>query len=325
MKKVCVKVMVCLIIVAICGGRGLAKEPLQPMTIRLNWVTNVQFAGVLLAKERGWYEEQGIDLTIKGWEQGISSIDEVLAGKAQVGVIEGADIIRFRAKGKKIRAIATQFQKSPFCLMSKKNRGINTPDQLAGKKIGITAPSGELMVKIVLASRGLNFNDITPVQMGWDIGLFIDDSVDTMQAYMNNEPFLLKEKGYDVNYLPAFKYGYDFYSGIFFATDKMLMEHPDLIQKFLDVSRRGWQESFKELPGTVQLIVEKYYPEGSVRQQTESLKVFKYVAAMGIGKSLIGFMEERTWRKGIDTLHKFGQIEKKIPATDVFTLEFLKK
>ncbi|OQX21832.1 MAG: hypothetical protein BWK80_32085, partial [Desulfobacteraceae bacterium IS3] len=69
----------------------------------------------------------------------------------------------------------------------------------------------------------------------------------------------------------------------------------------------------------------KYYAEESVQHQTESLKVFNYLATVGIGENLIGYMEEQFWQKGIDILYNFKQIEKKIPAGDVFTLEFLKK
>ena len=63
-----------------------AAEELQPITIQLHWVTNAEFAGILLAKERGWYAEAGLDLTIKGWKSGISVMDDVSSGKAQIGL-----------------------------------------------------------------------------------------------------------------------------------------------------------------------------------------------------------------------------------------------
>jgi len=72
MKKVWerwIKMAVCLIILAIFTGQGLAKEPLQPVTIQLNWMANVEFAGILLAKEQGWYKAAGIDLTIREWKR----------------------------------------------------------------------------------------------------------------------------------------------------------------------------------------------------------------------------------------------------------------
>ena len=314
--------MMCLLIVAICSGQGIAKEPLQPVTVRLNWVTNVQFAGVMLAKERGWYEEAGIDLTIRGWETGLSPLEEVIAGKAQIGMAEGANMIKARSERKKIRAIAAQFQKSPFCLISKKKQGIKTPEQLRGKRVGIYHPTDTFMIKIILADTGMKYDDIVPVEVG-DFQSLLDDRTDVVPGYMNNQPLTMKEKGYEANVIPAFKHGYDFYSGVYFVTEAMIRKQPDMIRKFLDATLRGWEEAFRDPAATAKLVVEKYYPEGSVSQQTESLKVFKFLARLAEGRKRLGWMEKEYWAKGIDILYKFKQIDRKIPADDVFTLEFL--
>jgi NitT/TauT family transport system substrate-binding protein len=314
-----------ILIMVLCVGQGYAAEPLQPMAVQLNWIPNVQFAGILLAKERGWYAEAGIDLTVKGWEEGVVVIDEVVAGKAQIGIEEGITLISARAAGKAVKAIAVDFQKTPYCLLSKKTIGIEQPKQLVGKKVGIDSPGTELMVKIILASQGLRFEDITPVPVGWDLQPLIKDELDAYPAYMNDQPLIMKEQGYEVTYIPAFKYGYDFYSGVYVVTEEMIQKQPELLQKFLNITLRGWREAFKDPAATAQLIVAKYYPDGSVPQQTASLEVFQMLATVGIGENLIGYMEEPFWAKGIDILEKYQQIDKKIPAKDLFTLEFLKK
>jgi NitT/TauT family transport system substrate-binding protein len=315
--------VVCISIMVLCVGQGYAAEQLQPMTIQLNWLPNVQFAGVLLAKEKGWYQEAGIDLTIKGWAEGITPINEVSSGKAQIGVSEGAEFIKAKAEGAAIKVIATQFQKSPFCLISKKEKGIETLAQLTGKKIGIPDSETLLMLKIVLANQKLPFDQITPVEIGWDFQPFIDDKIDVLPGYMNNELLSIKDLGYDVTYLPAFKYGYDFYSGVYVVSEMLLQQQPQLIQKFLEMTLRGWREAFQNPEATAKLIVEKYYPDGSVSQQTESLKVFQTLATLGEGKKFLGWMEEQFWTKGVDILANFQQIAKKIPAKDLFTMEFL--
>ncbi|MDM8524398.1 ABC transporter substrate-binding protein [Desulfococcaceae bacterium HSG8] len=317
-----VRMMMCMLIV-LCSGQCFAKEPLQSVTIRLNWIPNVQFAGVLVAKERGWYEEAGIDLTVKGWEEGNVSTDEVAAGKAQIGVAEGDALIKSRAAGNNLKAIATAFQKPAFCLMSKKERGIEKPEQLAGKRIGFSSHESLIMIKLVMAGVGLKDEDITTVQVGWKLDSLINDKIDAREAFMNEEPLAMREKGYEVNIIPAFKYGYDFYSSAYFVTETTLQKHSEIVRKFLDATLRGWKEAFKDPAATVKLVVEKYYPKGSVSQQTESLKVFKFLARVGEGRKYLGWMEEQYWAKGIDILHKFKQIDSKIPAKDVFTLEFL--
>ncbi len=317
--------MMCLLIVAICSGQGIAKEPPQPVTIQLNWMPTVQFAGILLAKERGWYEEAGIDLTVKAYEWGMVTIDEVVSGKAQIGLAEGDDLIRGKARDSNVKAIAVQLQKSPFCLMSKKDREIEKPEQLVGKKVGVSDPASVIMTKLVLASADLSYDkDITPIDSKWDIRKLVRNEIDVYVGFMNDEPLTMKEKGYETNVIPAFKYGYDFYSGVYFVTDTMIRKQPDMVRKFLDATLRGWKEAFRDPAGTAKLIVEKCYPQGSVSQQTESLKVFKLLATIGVGESLIGYMERPFWQEGIDILYKFKQIDRKIPAEDVFTLEFLK-
>ncbi|MCP4398309.1 MAG: ABC transporter substrate-binding protein [bacterium] len=235
-------------------------------------------------------------------------------------------MIKARAGGHAIRAIAAAFQKSPFCLMSKKERGINTPVDLKGKRIGISNDAGKLMVNIVLLSIGLGLENVTLIEVGWDFKQpFLDDEIDVYTAYLNDEPLMMKAQGVEVTCIPGFKYEYDFYDGVYFVTEEMLQKKPELVQAFLEVTLRGWQEAFKDYAGTAQLVVDKYYPDGSVSQQTEALKVYHTLATLGVGDDLIGYMEEEFWQKGIDLLYEFGQIEKKIPATDVFTLDFLDK
>ena len=315
-----------MLIATLSASPAYAKDHLKPLTVQLNWVKNVQFAGVLLAKKRGWYEATGIDLTVRGWKKGVAAVDEVVDGKIQIGVTGGDVIIRARAEGKFIRAIGVQFQKSPLCILSKKELGINTPRQLAGKKMGIGSPKSELMAKVILKKQGMKYDDITPVRIGWDLGPLINGEIDAFPAFMNNEPLTMKKKGYEINIIPAFKHGYDFYGGVYFVTDTMIQKQPQLVQAFVNATMRGWREAFKNPHETAEMIVAEYYPEGSVPQQTESLKIFHVLATVGImtvGDNMIGMMDKRYWQKGVDILHKFGQIDKTIPAEDLFTLKFV--
>jgi ABC-type nitrate/sulfonate/bicarbonate transport system substrate-binding protein len=287
-------------------------------------VTNAEFAGVLLAKERGWYAEAGLDVTIKGWKSGISVVDDVSSGKAQIGVAEGDQLIRARARGESLKAIATQFQKSPRCYISKKERGIDTVEELIGKRVGGNDLKNPIVLKSMLDSKGLRLEDLTLVDVGWNLQTLIDDEVDVFPAFLTNEPLIMKEKGYDVNVIPAYQHGYDFYSGVYFVHETMIQEQPDVIERFLETTFRGWREAFQDPDAAAQCIVEHYYPEGSIQQQTEELKLFQSLATLGVGEELLGMMGELIWRKGIDILHRYGEIEQKIPAGDAFTIEFLK-
>ena len=322
MKKAWVGSLLCLM----CACSHVwAEDALFPVVVRFHWLANVEFAGILEAKERGWYAEAGLDVTPKGWENGVSGLDEVATGKAHIGVQEGATMLQARAKGAPVKAFATQFQRSPVCLASKEALGLTTPESLKGKRIGYQSDGGLLMIDLMLKHQGMSSKDVTLVQIGWDLKPLLNDEVDAFVAYMTNQPLILKEQGHPMNIIPAYQYGYDFYSGIYFAHEQFLKEHPDVAQKFLDATLRGWREAFAHPEETAKMIVEKYYPDGSVAQQTEELKIYRQLATMGVGEDAIGAMNEALWQKGIDVLLAQQQIAEKIPAQDVFTTEFLEK
>lgn len=298
-------------------------QPLEKVVVQLNWKPNVQFAGLLVAKQRGWYAEAGMDVVFQARSEGNQPIEAVTSGTAQIGIVEGIEFIEAAARGQALRAFAVQYQKSPYCILSKAEQGIQDLQDLVGKKVGVATPAQKFMLNVILANQGISPEDVTMVEVGWDLQPLIEDQIDARVAYMNNELLLMQQLGYSMTYIPAFKYGYDFYSGVYFTSEALLQERPQRIQKFLEITLRGWQEAFRDLQGTAQMVVETYFPEGDVQQQAESLKIFRMLATVGEGKKFLGWMEEATWQRGIERLETFGQIEQSFPATDLFTLEFL--
>jgi ABC-type nitrate/sulfonate/bicarbonate transport system substrate-binding protein len=323
MKNARRKIIIPLLLLLSFAPQAEAGKPLEMLTIQLGHQPHAEFSGILLAKELGWYEEAGIYLIIKRRESDTVPIDEVLEGRSDVGIAEGDALIKARAQGHPVKAIATQFQKSPFCLISKVEKDIKTPQQLIGKRIGIHSADSRSMLKIILAHEKLQFEDIEPVNIGYDLQPFIDDEIDVFPGFMNHEALLLKMQGYTLNAIPAFRYGYDFYSGIIFVTEQMLEEEPELIRNFLQVTLKGWKAAFKNPEGTAQRIVDRYYPGMSVKHQTLALKQFELLATLGVGEPLFGFMQKRVWDNGIDILYNFKQIENKMSSYDLFTLELL--
>lgn len=316
------KIFLSFLLVLCCVAYGNATN-LQPLVVQLNWIPNAQFAGILLAKENGWYKDEGIDLTVKGWRFGISSVDEVLSGKAQVGVVEGDVLIRARADGKKLKAIGVQFQKSPFCLLSKKEKGIIRPEHLVGKRIGVNSPDSQMMLGFVLESVNIGVKDVHIVQAGWDLQPLIQDEIDVFTAFINHDPQIMNETGYKVSVIPAYRYGYDFYSGVYFTDENMIDNNGDLLYRFLKATSRGWNEAFENPDSAVRTVIEKYYPEGRTGQQIQALKVFEELATLGTGKGMTGIMNEKMWRKGINILLQYGYIDRKISAGDIFTPDIL--
>jgi ABC-type nitrate/sulfonate/bicarbonate transport system substrate-binding protein len=105
----------------------------------------------------------------------------------------------------------------------------------------------------------------------------------------------------------------------------MLQEQPDVLETFLRVTFRGWREALRDPVAAAQCIVEHYYPEGEVQQQTEELKLYRFLATRGVGERLLGIMRDAVWTKGIEILHQSGQIEHTFPANELSSPELLKR
>ena len=310
--------------VALTQVSAYAEKPLTPVKLQLHWVPNVEFAGILLAKERGWYEEAGIDLEIVKWSSKISTVKSILKGRAQISMTEGDVLIKYRAKGAPIKAIGVQFQRSPSCLISKKELGITHPKDLVGKRIGVTSHR-QLLVKTMLASQNLTFDDIVPVDKNASVQRLLNDEYDVLVGYMPSEPLLLKQLGCEVNVIPGYMYGYDFYAGVYIVHDDMIKEQPEILENFLRATYRGWKEAFNDPKSTAELIIEKYYPEGLLAQQIQELELYRFLATLGVGENFLGMMNELQWKNGVNSLLQFGMIEENVSVNDLFTMEFLKK
>jgi ABC-type nitrate/sulfonate/bicarbonate transport system substrate-binding protein len=191
--------------------------------------------------------------------------------------------------------------------------------------VGIKNISNESMIAFLLASQGLDFEDIIPIRVGFELHPLIDDEIDVFSGYLTNEPLLMKALGYEVNVIPAYQYGFDLYAGVYFVQEAMLQEQPAVLEKFLNVTFRGWREAFRDPAAAAQLIVDHYYPEGGVQQQAEELKLYRFLATRGVGEKLLGIMRDTVWTKGIEILYQSGQIEHKIPANELFSPEFVER
>ena len=267
-------------------------DELERVSIQLKWEHQFQFAGYYIAKEKGFYIEEGLDVEIREMKNPVNFVDEVISGKANYGIALSSLILK-RNQGDKVVVLAPIFQKSPLTLISLKTSNINTPKDLEGKRIMIGYDNVELFA--MLKKEGVNRDLIEIKKPSWNIeSLLLTDEAEALVSYITNEPYVLQKKNIEYNILSPQKYGIDFYGDCLFTSEDEIKKHPLRVAAFRDASIRGWEYALNNLDEAVALIRNKYDAKKSIEAlKYEAVETRKLISPDSIE---IGKLDSNRWK-----------------------------
>ncbi len=288
---------------------SLVAEKLTPVTFQLDWKFNVQFAGILVAKEKGYYRDLGLDVTILPVDPEMKVVERVVAGTNWIGCAESSVLLAARAKGHPIKVIGQMFQGSPMALLSFKERGLTSPRNLVGKKIAIH-PDGRKALELLLANNGLSTNQLTVVEQEADLTPLLESGCDAVQGYTIDEAVKLELAGKAINVLRFDEQGYQAFSQAYFISEEFLQRDRRTVERFLAASGQGWREVVLDPDGAAGLVIKRYAPGFDPAYQRASLRRVLQLARepdasdWGVGfrppdPAAWGRIGQRTFRAGL--------------------------
>lgn len=243
-----------------------APVPLEAVTLQLKWNYQFQFAGYIAAKEKGFYQAEGLDVTLRPRKPGMQVIEEVIQDKAEYGV-GGMGILAHYANGAPIKALAAIFQHDALIFMSLTQSGIISPYEIAGKKVMFDATTGnDAALRALLNDNNVSFEDIKAVRQDMGIDSLISGDVDVLSGYITDQPFQFRQREIDINIINPHNYGFDFYGDLLFTNQTELEQHPGRVQRMLRASLMGWEYALKHPEEIIQLIKTKYNSDLSLEQ-----------------------------------------------------------
>ena len=334
-KKVIALIILCLLASLITNSFHAFAEihNKQRLSVKLQWITNCEFAGMLVAKYMGWYDSNGIDLEMVPRNAfNDKQMEEVVRGTYDLGIFDGFSIIKSRASNAKIRAIAAIFQTSPLAIATPYDSGITSISQLKNKKVGYHVNLDLIILKILLSYNKMSLDDIVPVQLDLSTSHLINKDVDAMLVYEMNQPIDLALRGYKTNLIASYDNGYNFYGEVYYATEDTLKKKRMLISKFTEITLKGWKYALNNPEEAAKIVVNNYYPEEyyvdnskekTLRHQILYLKLCRKYLLRGVGENNIGVMSNVMWRRGIQTLRDLNIINKDLMPEDVYSNDFV--
>jgi len=268
------------------------EKALEKVSIQLKWFYQYQFAGILMAKEKGFFEKAGLDVTIKERVPKYNNIKQVIEGESEYGLADSV-ILRYRAEGYPVKVLATIFQHNAMVLISKKESGIVSPYEMRGKRISYQEGLDDSIITSTLNFAGLNKSDFIKMPMDFSHMDFVNGKVDVSEAYMSIEPYWMKQKyGIDVNVIDPKNYGIDFYGDLLFTTEEEINKHPQRAEAFKNATLEGWAYALQHKEEAIDIILEKYNTRDLNREQliyearvTQNLISTNYIPLGDVRKS----------------------------------------
>jgi len=317
----CIFSILLLIAIFACEPQQAKRAP-DEVKLQLKWLHLPQFAGFYMAQERGYYTQENIKVILLEGGQGINTALNVTSGKADFGVLSPEDILMKRSQGESLTAIATIYRRSAVVLVAKADSGIVRPSDFIGKTLAIKYEQKDfdlrfyaMMKKLGLGSARLKIVNFDP-----DYIAFYKGEVDVTATYATTGLIKMRQRGLKLNLIWPSDYGIHFYSDTLATTDKLISEKPDLVNRFLSASLKGWREAIEEYRQAVTITM-KYSQIKDPELQTTMMEAM--LPLVHTGEDRIGWMKPEVWQGMYQILLEQKLLAKPFDVTQAYSLRFL--
>lgn len=318
-------VIVTALLLAGCSGSNTPPAPAPiPVTLQLQWVTQAQFAGYYVALDKGWYKEEGIDLTIIPGGPDQNPINLVSSGTRDFGTALLADLTVAVQNNNTVIGIAQIQQQNGLLLLAKKSSGIQTPQDFKGKKVGVWLGNWQAQFDALMAQQGIAPDEFSLIAQGYSMTAFLNDELDVASAMIYNEYYTVLESGIskdNLNIIDYADYGLDFPGDTLFTSKTIATQNPDLCRGMVRASLRGWLYAIEHPEEAVDIVLK--YDQTGIQTRGHQMSMMTEMAKLvQLEGRQLGRSDEAVLQRMINTLLEFGILKEAVLPLDVMTNEF---
>ena len=324
MKKVSKILILCLILVLVVSC-GKSKSN-QKIKIVLDWVPNTNHTGLYVAKDLGYFKEEGLDVEIVQPPEG-STTALIGAGGAEFGISFQDTLAKSFARENPVpvTAVAAILQHNTSGIISLKEKGIDSPKKLEGKKYATWEDNIEqaILKKLVTDDKG-DFSKVKLIPYTiTDVVTGLKTDVDAVWVYYAWDGIATERAGLQTNFLKIRDYGeeLDYYSPVIIANNDFLKKNPEIAKKVLKAIKKGYEYAMKNPEESAKILV-KNSPELDINLVTASQKWISKEYQSDAKEW--GIIDGNRWNRFYEWLYKNKAVEREIPKDFGYSNEYLK-
>jgi NitT/TauT family transport system substrate-binding protein len=312
------------------AARSTAVPPaqLEPVTLGLGYIPNVQFAPFYVAAAKGYYAAEGLKVDFSYGGNVNDLLLQTATGQLPFVMAAGDEVLLARSRGVPIKMVSLVFQQMPVAVFSKAGAGIAQPADLRGKTIGLPGRYGATYIALrgLLYSQNLQENDVTLTEIGFTQFEAVQaDRVPAAVGYANNEPLRLADSGAAVNVIKVSDY-IDLVSNGIVTSESYMAENPETVRKFVRATLRGLQDTFAN-PDEAFAVSLQFIPELAADQQPFQRRVLDetitYWKPADGDATKAGSLNPQAWQTTYTFLRESGILTADIDPTQAYSTEFL--
>ncbi|NOC90338.1 MULTISPECIES: ABC transporter substrate-binding protein [Ruegeria] len=236
------------------------------VTLQLKWVTQAQFAGYYVAKDKGFYEEEGLDVTILPGGPDIAPTQVIAGGGADVTVEWMPAALAAREKGLPLVNIAQPFKSSGMMLTCWKDAGISSPEDLKNRTLGVWFFGNEFpfmswMSQLGISTDGKSENGVEVLKQGFNVDPLLQRQADCISTMTYNEYWQVIDAGVSPDELVTFKYedqGVATLEDGLYVLEENLSDaaFADKMERFVRASMKGWKYAEENPDEAAEIVLE---------------------------------------------------------------------
>ena len=288
-----------------------AANAADDVTLQLKWVTQAQFAGYYVAADKGFYEEEGLNVTIKPGGPDIAPAQVLAGGGADVILDWMPSALATREKGVPVVNIAQPFKASGMMLTCLKETGIKSPEDFPGKTLGVWFFGNEYpflswMSKLGIPTDGSE-GGVKVLKQGFNVDPILQKQADCVSTMTYNEYWQIIDAGIDADDLITFKYEDEGVStledGIYVLEDALEDEaFQDKMVRFVRASMKGWKYAEKNPDEAADIVLDN--DASGAQTEEHQRRMMREIAKLTAGSN--GALDEADYERTVKSLLEGG-------------------
>ena len=302
-------------------GCGNEKE----LSLALDWYPNSNHAGIYSAIDEGFFDEEGIKLSVYTPSDPTAIISSVASGRDDFGLSYHPDILQAQSAGLEIVSVLSISQHPLNSIMTLKKSSIKNPSDLKGKVVGYPGiPSNKAMLETVLSSQNININDVETVDVGFElVKALVSGSVDAIiGAYWTHESIVMELQGYEIEIMRLEEWGVpDYYELILITNKSFLEENKSDVEKVVNSFKKGYEFSIKNPQESITSLI-SIVGEEIVEEDVERAGVELLIPMWQSNNLPFGHQDISKWEETYEWMYQNNFLEKELIIENLFIDEF---